>query len=168
MEAVLTMTPTRLPPLRPPGLKSLCVLTLDETRVTDSGLLQYLRSAPPCLSQLSLNQTAVTEATLAVLPSRAPQLRLLSIKKTKVLHLIVSRAHARSSSSSLDPCVAPQVEDTSALARLPCLHTLNLDGTNVTESGLAHLASHPALASLSLAGIPVQDSNRALLIISGG
>lgn len=47
-------------------------------------MVLYLHSAPSCLAQLSLNQTAVTEATLAVLPSCTPQLRLLSIKQTKV------------------------------------------------------------------------------------
>lgn len=46
--------------------------------------MAYLQSAPSCLSQLSLNQTAVTEATLAVLPQAVPQLRLLNIKQTKV------------------------------------------------------------------------------------
>lgn len=47
-------------------------------------MVLYLHSAPSCLSQLSLNQTSVTEATLVVLPGCAPQLRLLSIKQTKV------------------------------------------------------------------------------------
>lgn len=55
----------------------------------------------------------------------------------------------------------------SALAQLSNLQTLNLDGTEVTESTLAHLASHPALSSLSLAGIPVEDGNQALQIVSG-
>lgn len=68
------------------GLKSLCFLSLDQTKVTDSGMVLYLQSAPSCLSQLSLNQTAVTEATLTVLPACVPQLRLLSIKQTKVLY----------------------------------------------------------------------------------
>lgn len=71
------------------GLKSLCFLSLDSTKVTDAGMVLYLQSAPSCLSQLSLNQTAVTEATLAVLPSCVPQLRLLSIKQTKVLQLAI-------------------------------------------------------------------------------
>ncbi|XP_034562595.1 uncharacterized protein si:ch73-173p19.1 [Notolabrus celidotus] len=124
------------------GLKSLCYLSLDHTKVTDTGMILYLQSAPSCLSQLSLNQTAVTEATLAVLPTCVPQLRLLSIKQTKV-------------------------EDVSALAQLSSLQTLNLDGTAVTESSLEHLASHPTLTSLSLAGIPVADGNHALQIISG-
>ncbi|XP_054478498.1 uncharacterized protein si:ch73-173p19.1 [Anoplopoma fimbria] len=124
------------------GLKSLYFLSLDHTKVTDAGLVLYLQSAPSCLSQLSLNQTAVTEATLAVLPTCVPQLRLLSIKQTKV-------------------------SDVSALAELSSLQTLNLDGTSVTESSLEHLATHPTLSSLSLAGIPVADGDRALQIISG-
>ncbi|XP_034718110.1 uncharacterized protein si:ch73-173p19.1 [Etheostoma cragini] len=124
------------------GLKSLCFLSLDHTKVTDSGMVIYLKSAPSCLSQLSLNQTAVTEATLVVLPTYVPQLRLLSIKQTKV-------------------------SDVSALAELSSLQTLNLDGTGVTESSLQHLATHPALTSLSLAGIPKADGNHALQIISG-
>ncbi|XP_029313153.1 uncharacterized protein LOC115025249 [Cottoperca gobio] len=124
------------------GLKSLYFLSLDHTKVTDAGMVLYLQSAPSCLSQLSLNQTAVTEATLAVLPTCVPQLRLLSIKQTKVM-------------------------DVSALAEMSSLQTLNLDGTGVTESSLEHLATHPALSSLSLAGISVADGNHYLQIISG-
>ncbi|KAI3355383.1 hypothetical protein L3Q82_018218 [Scortum barcoo] len=124
------------------GLKSLCFLSLDQTKVTDVGMVLYLQSAPSCLSQLSLNQTAVTEATLVVLPACVPQLRLLSIKQTKV-------------------------KDVSALANLSSLQTLNLDGTEVTENSLEHLASHPSLSSLSLGGISVADGNQALQIISG-
>lgn len=124
------------------GLKSLCFLSLDQTKVTDSGMVLYLQSAPSCLSQLSLNQTAVTEATLAVLPSCVPQLRLLSIKQTKV-------------------------RDVTALAEMSNLQTLNLDGTGVTEDSLEHIATLPALSSLSLGGIPVLDGNHTLQIIAG-
>lgn len=60
-----------------------------------------------------------------------------------------------------------QVKDVSALAQLSILQTLNLDGTDVTEASLTQLATHPALSSLSLAGIPVSDGNLALQIISG-
>ncbi|XP_077410640.1 uncharacterized protein LOC144040368 isoform X2 [Vanacampus margaritifer] len=124
------------------GLKSLCFLSLDQTKVTDAGVTLYLHSAPPCLSQLSLNQTAVSEATLAALPACAPQLRMLSIKQTKV-------------------------SDVSALSELPGLQTLNLDGTAVTEASLAQLSTHPSLSSLSLAGVRVSDGDRALQIVSG-
>ncbi|XP_067107645.1 uncharacterized protein si:ch73-173p19.1 [Osmerus mordax] len=124
------------------GLKSLCFLSLDQTKVSDVGMVLYLQSAPSSLSQLSLNQTSVTEATLAVLPACTPQLRLLSIKHTKV-------------------------SDVSALAQLACLQTLYLDGTGVREDSLENLATHSSLSSLSLAGIPVADGNHALQIISG-
>lgn len=124
------------------GLKSLSFLSLDQTKVSDVGLVLYLQSAPSTLTQLSLNQTAVTEATLAALPTCIPQLRLLSIKQT-------------------------MVGDVSALAQLHSLQTLYLDGTCVRESSLEHLATHPTLSALSLAGIPVTDGNHALQIISG-
>lgn len=124
------------------GLKSLCFLSLDHTKVTDTGMVLYLRSAPSCLSQLSLNQTAVTEATLEALASYVPQLRVLSIKQTKVSHV-------------------------TALSQMCSLQTLSLDGTGVTEASLEHLSNHPTLSSLSLAGIPVTDGNHTLQIISG-
>ena len=69
---------------RCPGLKSLTFLSLDQTKVSDAGMLPYLHSAPASLSQLSLNNTAVTEVTLAALPTSTPHLRFLSIKQTKV------------------------------------------------------------------------------------
>ncbi|XP_066572316.1 uncharacterized protein LOC136762205 [Amia ocellicauda] len=124
------------------GLKGLSYLSLDQTKVSDCGMVTYLRSAPSSLAQLSLNQTGVTEATLAALPRCVPQLRLLSLKHTKV-------------------------SDVSALAELPSLQTLHLDGTRVTEGSLQHLAAHPSLSTLSLAGIPVADGNHALEIVSG-
>nr|XP_015209955.1 PREDICTED: uncharacterized protein LOC107078250 isoform X1 [Lepisosteus oculatus] len=124
------------------GLKYLSYLSLDSTKVSDLGMVMYLKSAPSSLTQLSLNQTGITEATLVVLSSCVPQLRLLSIKRTKV-------------------------SDVSALAKLCSLQSLYLDGTGVTEVSLQHLASHPALSVLSLAGIQVTDGNRALEIISG-
>lgn len=83
----------------PTGLKSLCFLSLDQTKVSDVGMMLYLQSAPSSLSQLSLNQTSVTEATLAVLPACTPQLRLLSIKHTKVGPS--THTHAPASSVSL-------------------------------------------------------------------
>ncbi|XP_058486395.1 uncharacterized protein si:ch73-173p19.1 [Solea solea] len=124
------------------GLKSLSLLFLDQTKVSDAGMVMYLQSAPSCLIQLSLNETAVTEATLAVLPACVPHLRHLSIKLTEIKNI-------------------------SALAELPCLQTLNLDGTGVTEESLMHIATLPALSSLSLGGIRFHDGNNALQIISG-
>ncbi|KAJ8010161.1 hypothetical protein DPEC_G00072110 [Dallia pectoralis] len=124
------------------GLKNLSFLSLDQTKVSDVGMLLYLQSTPSSLTQLSLNHTSVTEATLAVLPACMQQLRLLSIKHTKVM-------------------------DVSALAQLPGLQTLYLDGTGISESSLEHLATHLTLSALSLAGISTADGNHALQIISG-
>ncbi|XP_041718056.1 uncharacterized protein LOC121550043 isoform X2 [Coregonus clupeaformis] len=124
------------------GLKSLSFLSLDQTKVSDVGMVLYLQSAPSSLTQLSLNQTSVTEATLAALPACVPQLRLLSVKHTKV-------------------------RDVSALAALPSLQALYLDGTGVMEGSLECLAVHSTLSALSLAGISVADGNHALQIISG-
>ncbi|KAG1944277.1 uncharacterized protein si:ch73-173p19.1 [Pimephales promelas] len=124
------------------GLRSLTFLALDQTKVSDAGLLMYLQSGSSALCQLSLNQTGITERTLRALPSCVPQLRMLSIKHTKV-------------------------SDVSALAELRNLQTLHLDGTGVRENSLQCLASHPSLSALSLAGIPVTDGNHVLEIISG-
>ena len=60
-----------------------------------------------------------------------------------------------------------QVSDVSALTDLLHLQTLYLDGTGVTEHSLEPLARHPSLAALSVAGIPVQDPDHALHLISG-
>ncbi|KPP61433.1 hypothetical protein Z043_120468, partial [Scleropages formosus] len=124
------------------GLKVLSSLSLDQTKVSDVGMVLYLQLAPSSLVQLSLNQTSVMEATLEALPSFVPQLRLLSVKHTKV-------------------------SDVSAVARLSCLQTLYLDGTTVTEKSLECLATHPTLCALGLGGIAVTDGNQALQIISG-
>lgn len=59
------------------------------------------------------------------------------------------------------------MKDVSALAEMSSLQTLSVDGTGVTEETLENLAAHPALSSLSLGGIPVQDGNRTLEIVSG-
>ncbi|KAL7840896.1 hypothetical protein AOLI_G00262190 [Acnodon oligacanthus] len=123
-------------------LQCLTFLALDKTKVSDAGLLTYLKSAPSVLVHLSLNETGITEITLTALPQCVPQLRLLSIARTKV-------------------------SDVSSLAELRCLQTLHLDGTSVNEDSLQALKAHPSLSTLSLACIPVANGNHALEIISG-
>ncbi|XP_049341397.1 uncharacterized protein si:ch73-173p19.1 [Astyanax mexicanus] len=123
-------------------LQCLSFLALNKTKVSDAGMLMYLKSAPSTLTQLCLNETAITEATLSELPKCVPQLRLLSIART-------------------------QVNDVSALAELHCLQTLHLDSTGVKEDSLQALKAHPSLSALSLSGIPVTNGNHMLEIISG-
>lgn len=122
-------------------LQCLSFLALNKTKVSDAGMLMYLKSAPSTLTQLGLNETAITEATLTVLPKYVPQLRLLSIART-------------------------QVNDVSALAELHCLQTLHLDSTGVKEDSIQALKAHPSLSSLSLSGIDVTNGNHMLEIIS--
>uniref|UniRef100_A0A8D0HB00 Uncharacterized protein n=1 Tax=Sphenodon punctatus TaxID=8508 RepID=A0A8D0HB00_SPHPU len=129
-------------PALPPGLPQLSHLALDQTRVSDAGLAEFLRSEPSALTHLSLNRTGVTESTLCLLPLHAPQLRVLSVKQTGI-------------------------SDCSVLRQLCSLHTLHLDGTSVSESSLAALASHPGLSTLTLSGVQSVDSNRALQLLSG-
>ncbi|XP_078393374.1 uncharacterized protein LOC144676983 isoform X1 [Cetorhinus maximus] len=124
------------------GLNSLSHLILDQTKVSDSGMTDYLACAPTSLVHLSLNQTGITEGMLTVLPGTVPQLRLLSIKQTKVC-------------------------DVSALKDLPALQTLHLDNNNITESSLQTLSSHPTLSSLSVYGLHSLSGDVTLKIISG-
>ncbi|XP_055490224.1 dynein regulatory complex subunit 6-like [Leucoraja erinacea] len=124
------------------GLNCLSHLILDQTKVSDSGMMEYLAVAPATLVHLSLNQTAISDRVLSALPSAVPQLRLLSIKHTKVY-------------------------DVSALKDLLSLQTLHLDNTCVTESSLRTLGSHSTLSSLSLCGLHSPSGDVTLQIISG-
>ncbi|XP_065254595.1 uncharacterized protein LOC135873914 [Emys orbicularis] len=124
------------------GLPHLSHLTLDQTKISDCGMADYLHSAPSALSYLSLNRTAITESTLRLLPQYAPGLVLLSLKQT-------------------------EISDFSALQQLSRLHTLHLDDTRVSQASLAALASHPALSTLTLSGVQSLDGDRALQLVSG-
>uniref|UniRef100_A0A4W4GXM4 Uncharacterized protein n=1 Tax=Electrophorus electricus TaxID=8005 RepID=A0A4W4GXM4_ELEEL len=124
------------------NLKCLSFLALDKTKVSDAGLLKFLQSSPSVLSHLSLNETAITDTTVSVLPACVPQLRILSIARTTV-------------------------SDVSALVELRYLQTLHLDGTRVREDSLQAIATHTSLLALSLASIPVADGNHTLELISG-
>ncbi|XP_078060293.1 uncharacterized protein LOC144486062 isoform X2 [Mustelus asterias] len=124
------------------GLNSLSHLILDQTKVSDSGMMDYLAGAPASLVHLSLNQTGITETMLTTLPATVPQLRFLSIKHTKVC-------------------------DVSALKDLSALQTLHLDSNKITESSLQALSSHPTLSSLSVYGLQSLSGDVTLKIISG-
>ncbi|XP_059502261.1 uncharacterized protein si:ch73-173p19.1 isoform X2 [Stegostoma tigrinum] len=124
------------------GLNFLSHLVLDQTKVGDSGMTDYLVCAASSLVHLSLNQTGITERTLTVLPRTVPQLRFLSIKQTKVC-------------------------DVSALKDLPVLHTLHLDNLDITETSLKALRCHPTLSSLSVSGLQALNGDTTLKIISG-
>lgn len=124
------------------GLKHLSHLILDQTKVGDGGMCDFLLTACCPLTHLSLNQTAVTERTLGVLGGRSPCLRVLSLKHT-------------------------QVSDVSSLLGLNHLSTLHLDSTLVSEESLQVVRSLPSLSTLTLSGVQSLLSNRVLELVSG-
>ncbi|XP_069771814.1 uncharacterized protein [Narcine bancroftii] len=124
------------------GLNCLSHLILDQTKVSDLGMMDYLACAPESLVHLSLNQTGISDQMLAVLTTAVPHLRFLSLKHTKVC-------------------------DVSALKDLSSLQTLHLDNTSITGSSLQALSSHSTLTSLSVSGLPSPSGNVILQIISG-
>lgn len=101
-----------------------------------------------------------------VLPTCVPQLRLLSIKQTKVLSHFASHITIILlfflNKSLFWWVLFCQVRDVSASAQLYCLQTPNLEDTAVKENNLEQLASQPSLSSLSLVGIPIQNINKAV------
>nr|XP_048698002.1 F-box/LRR-repeat protein 2-like isoform X2 [Caretta caretta] len=140
LSACVKLTDTCLRFLK--GLPHLSHLALDQTKISDSGMADFLHSAPSALTHLSLNRTGITDRTLRLLPQYAPGLVLLSLKQTEIL-------------------------DFSALQQLSRLHTLHLDDTRVSQASLAALASHPALSTLTLSGVQSVDGDQALQLVSG-
>ncbi|XP_056409133.1 uncharacterized protein LOC130323574 isoform X2 [Hyla sarda] len=124
------------------GLKHLSHLVLDQTKVSDSGMCDFLLHSNCSLTHLSLNQTAITENTLSLLVQQSPELRVLSVKHTKV-------------------------SDISSLCGLKQLTTLHLDSTGVTEESLQTVSSLPALSALTLSGVQSLSSSRVLELLSG-
>lgn len=124
------------------GLKHLSHLILDQTKVGDSGMCDFLLNTCCPLTHLSVSQTAITERTLSLLVKCTPGLRVLSIKHT-------------------------QVSDVSSLHGLTHLSTLHLDSTHVTEESLQVVRSLPALSMLTLSGVQSLASNRVLELVSG-
>ncbi|XP_044130427.1 uncharacterized protein LOC122923640 isoform X2 [Bufo gargarizans] len=124
------------------GLKHLSHLVLDQTKVSDGGMCDFLLNTDCSLTHLSVNQTAITERTLGILVQRSPELRVLSVKHT-------------------------QVSDISPLCGLKHLTTLHLDSTRVTEESLQAVSSLPALSTLTLSGVQSLSSNRVLELLSG-
>ncbi|XP_069815659.1 uncharacterized protein [Dendropsophus ebraccatus] len=123
-------------------LKHLSHLVLDQTKISDRGMCDFLQNTSCSLTHLSVNQTAITERTLSLLLQRSPELRVLSVKHT-------------------------QVSDISSLCGLRQLTTLHLDSTRVTEDSLQTVSSLPALCTLTLSGVQSLSSSRVLELLSG-
>ncbi|XP_021378787.1 uncharacterized protein LOC110466558 [Mizuhopecten yessoensis] len=63
--------------------KCLTALSLEETGVTDTGMIEYLTSCPTCLQHLNLNKTQVTEKLIPHLKD-LPVLKSLYLEHTQV------------------------------------------------------------------------------------
>ncbi|CAH2281617.1 PREDICTED: uncharacterized protein LOC108704637 isoform X2 [Pelobates cultripes] len=124
------------------GLDHLSHLVLDQTKVSDDGMYDFLVHSRCSLTHLSVNQTALTERTLNLMSHRIPDLKLLSIKNT-------------------------QISDVSSLSELKQLHSLHLDNTKVTEQSLLAIRSLATLSLLSLSGVQSLTSDRVLELLSG-
>ncbi|MGA2496751.1 MAG: hypothetical protein ABSH20_03360, partial [Tepidisphaeraceae bacterium] len=118
------------------GMKTLCLLDLSATPITDAGLANI--KALPQVRQLWLNSTPITDAGLAHVAglTRIEELHLASTGVTGG-GLGVLRA---SPVQTLD-LSGVQVGDEAvvSLAAMPALRSVNLRGTRLTSAGLRRL-----------------------------
>ncbi|KAM8967225.1 uncharacterized protein RCH25_025928 [Pelodytes ibericus] len=122
-------------------LEHLSHLALDQTKISDAGMCDFLLQTRCSLTHLSLNQTAVSELTLNLLSHRTPDLRVLSVKHT-------------------------QISDVTSLRDLKQLNSLHLDNTQVTEQSLLAVTFLPALSTLTLSGVQSLNSDCVLQLLS--
>ncbi|KAL8602740.1 hypothetical protein ACOMHN_024302 [Nucella lapillus] len=122
------------------GFRNLHTLSLEETGVTDSGLGEYL-ATKPCLRNLNLNRTAITDAIFPLFRN-LEQLETLCLEETKI--------------SSLE-----------GVTELKKLTGLNLASTAITTDTLVHLQHHPTLLHLSLANTENVVGDQAFLFLKG-
>ncbi|XP_036357550.1 uncharacterized protein LOC115211563 isoform X2 [Octopus sinensis] len=111
------------------ALQSLATLVLENTRVTDAGIIQYITDIsmhqPPTLKCLNLNRTSCTHKIFGPL-TELPKLKVLLLEQTMV--------------SSL-----------AGVEELTQLITLNISHTKVDTDSIRFLSDHQNLKYLSLA-----------------
>ena len=154
--------------------KTITILRLDSTAVTDEGLATL--SEQTTLARLSLRKTAITDAALRDIRASWPSLEILELEGTGITDSGLAAVDAASrlrwldvsetsiSAETLDAGTFGRVEtlnvsntalsDTGLrrIAALPRLRRLSLWDTAVTDAGLEALHGHPTLAALSLSG----------------
>ncbi len=150
------------------GCPSLRSLDLYFTRVTDASLamLGGMRN----LVSLSLDRTAVGDAGLAAYDlacrgSRGPRSRL-SLRYTRITGAGLASLVLDTSSLHLSgTAVGDEAADWMAARRR--LSELEMDGTRLTDVGLAKLEASPNLQRVSLKGCPVTEAGAIRFIVSG-
>lgn len=142
-------------------MKQLRVLDLSGTPITDTGLLS-LRGLTR-LENLTLDNTKVTNAGLAHL---APLVSLRELRCHIEGHITDEGAKQLSKLRSLRRIIADLSvgeEGVKALAELPELEDLSLDGQNITDAVARHVAKMKSLNGIRLQNCPITDATVALL-----
>jgi internalin A len=158
-------------------LKNLQVLKLDNTGVTDAGLKE-LRDLPS-LSSLEIANPSVTDAGLKHLAGLT-EITFLSLNDSSVCgpgleHLsgmirleTLGLARSRITDDGLahlrDLVIGFETaRQLTPIPRAPGPLAIFLDGTNISDAGLAHLSGVPIIGFLSLAGTKISDTGIARL-----
>ncbi|KAI2648845.1 Dynein regulatory complex subunit 6 [Labeo rohita] len=139
------------------GLRSLTFLALDQTKVSDAGLLIYLQAGSSALCQLSLNLTAITENTLRVSDVSAlaelRNLQTLHLDGTGVRENTLQCLATHPSLSALSLAGIPVADGNHTLEIISGLRLtqLTLPGRHsVTDNGLTFLSRQTLLLELDL------------------
>lgn len=145
------------------GMKSLRVLGLNDSAVTDEGIAKL---AELNLSEVSLFRTSIGDASIAVL-AKMPNLSTVNLRDTRISDQSLASLADCSKLRRIDlsECNSPGITDVGceSLAKIPTLQEINLWKTKVGNSGIELLARLPNLKKLNLDDTEVGD--RAVIAI---
>lgn len=121
-------------------LPSIVSLNLEETGITEEGLIFYLASCPQCLQHLNLSRTKVTEKIFSHLKN-LPALKSLYLEQTQVCGL-------------------------SGIQELGHLETLDVSHTDIVTDSLLCLRENKCLTCLSISHTEKVNGDQALEYLS--
>ncbi|XP_052805572.1 uncharacterized protein LOC128234963 [Mya arenaria] len=119
------------------SMPNLAWLNLEQTGVTDLGVIQFLKTTPISLQHLILNRTTITHDVIGELHTGAPHLRSLALESTQIMHL-----------DGIEKCVE--------------LESINLANTNIIMESLIFVSKLSALTSLNIANTENINGDEAL------
>lgn len=127
-------------------------LIMNRTAITDAGIAQM--GSMPVLKTLSLNETKVKGESFAVLATKCPALRLLSLEKDQLTLAGWKAVGKCDQIGDLSLCESNASDEAvEALSGMKSLKTLNLYKTNVSDSCL------PALLKATLRGVNLNGTH---------
>ncbi|XP_052245396.1 uncharacterized protein LOC127854414 isoform X2 [Dreissena polymorpha] len=124
------------------NMPELTLLNLEQTGITDSGIIEYLDSKPPCLQHLVLNRTSATQAIFSHIHTGVPHLKILSLEGS-------------------------EVSDLQGVEGCRDLESLNISNTAVTNESLRFLAQLSSLTSLNVANTEEVNGDTCLKELQG-